>query len=239
MYVPYAFVLFFLGIYTVGDCFLSIATLEYWIYHRGAWFVSTIICLYLIFPFLYQLLNGRRRFLYAVSFVVIIMILIKIPVGEQVNTNILYNFQVAMSRVPCFILGMTVGKESKERYTMSILWFVPTIVLWILIGWKSLTLQYGRSWLIVMPICYVFIGILRRILNFQWLYKMLSWLGSISLESYLTNITVNSLISAIVTSCMVIPFHNATHVQYLIVVVLGLLLANIIHNYSQKINNLL
>lgn len=115
VYVPYAFVLFFLGVYTVCDCFLSMAALEYWFYHRGAWFVSTILCLYLISPFLYQLLNGSHRFLYATFFVVIIMILIKIPIGDQVNTNILYNIQVAMSRVPCFILGMTVGKESKEH----------------------------------------------------------------------------------------------------------------------------
>ena len=62
IFIPYCLIFLFLGIYTIADSLLCITALEYWFYHRGAWFVSLIIFLYIVAPLLYKLLSNDIGF---------------------------------------------------------------------------------------------------------------------------------------------------------------------------------
>ena len=75
IYVPYCIVYMLIGKYSIVDSILCLSTLEYWLFHRGAWFVSLIIVLYLIVPLFYRCIKGAFYWLLPFCLIVIIMVL--------------------------------------------------------------------------------------------------------------------------------------------------------------------
>ena len=47
--------------FSFTDAILSLSTMDFWLYGRGAWFVAAIIPLYLITPFMSKLIKTRRN----------------------------------------------------------------------------------------------------------------------------------------------------------------------------------
>ena len=107
-------------------------------------------------------------------------------------------------------------------------WVLVSIVVIAFIGiWKCL-------WLIVPFALYIFIFMI-KLLEKTWIYKSLSLLGIISLESYLTNISLKSIFATLIPSHFTSSLLFGHYLDYMIVIVAGLFLAKIIHDLSQKI----
>ena len=232
VYVPYCMFFMVLGEYSIGDSFLCLSTLEYWLFHRGAWFVSMIVILYFIAPFLYKVLSGKYKWLFAIGIISTLMILCSYPINDNSSTSILHNTQMAFSRVPSFIVGMTIGRNCKEGKQLStshtLLFCLISIVISLLVGvWRCL-------WLIVPIMLYIFIFLIKLSEN-SWIAKSLYLLGSISLESYLTNLTLKSILGTLIPAYFTCPLFYGRYLEYCIVIVAGLFLANYVHIIAQKI----
>lgn len=121
--LPYCLIFILLGIYSLGDCILCLSTLGYWLFHRGAWFVSIILILYLVAPFLFRILSGSYKWHIAIGIIIALMILCHIPISDHSSTSILHNTQFAFGRVPSFILGITIGSRCKGNMQLfCLLW---------------------------------------------------------------------------------------------------------------------
>lgn len=75
VFIPSCLVFMLLGEYSVCDSIFCLSTLEYWLFHRGAWFVSLIVLLYLVAPFLYRALIGKHKWIIALGIIIALMIL--------------------------------------------------------------------------------------------------------------------------------------------------------------------
>lgn len=237
VYIPYCLILLSLGEYSFSDCLLCFATLEFWLFHRGAWFVSLILLLYLFSPLLFRLLDSRYKWISVIVIVSIIIVLCNIPVQEGSN-SVLSNLQFAFSRMPCFVLGMAVGKNCKENKTIS-LWWLFIVAALALVERKILGMTSAMAWATTPFITYLLIIVIKLTQRFVALNKAYLFLGKISLESYLTNITIKTLLLILIPTYFNSPIFNGRYLQYAIVIVFGLLAAygvNRLYNFIQ--NNL-
>lgn len=231
-YVPYCLLFILIGRYSIGDSLLCLSTLEYWLFHRGAWFVSMILILYLVAPFLYKAFSNKYKWLIAIGIIIALVILCNIPIKDNSSNSILHNIQWAFNRVPNFILGITTGnscKDGKQITTLQVLLFtLVSIVTSASIGvWKC-------TWLIVPVVMYYF-TLLIKLSGKTWIDKSFKFLGKISLESYLTNITLKSILGVLIPAYFTSSAFYGHYLDYTLVIVVGLLLAKIIHDISQKI----
>lgn len=230
-YLPYCLIFILLGKYSIEDSLLCLGTFEYWLFHRGAWFVSMILVLYLISPFLYRVLSGKYKWLIAIAIIVALLIACNIPINDHSSNSLLHNIQWAFNRVPNFILGIAIGcscKNSKKITASQVLLFsFVSIVISVSIGvWKC-------TWLIIPIMLYLFTFLI-KLSEKTWIDKCLKFLGKISLESYLTNITLKSILGTLIPAYFTSLVFYGHYFDYSIVVVVGLLLAKIIHDISQK-----
>ena len=79
-------------------------------------------------------------------------------------------------------------------------------------------------------VLYIFIPLL-KMLDKSGIDKSLNFLGKISLESYLTNITLKSILGVLIPAYI----SMSQYLEYAIIVVVGLLLAYYVHNVAKKI----
>lgn len=232
IYTPYCLIFILLSLYSIGDSILCLSTLEFWLFHRGAWFISLIIILYLFVPFLYKGFSTQYKWLTAVGIITILVILRNIYIVNPSSTNILYNIQFVLNRIPNFIIGLAFGSYCKEGKLIApqyiLLLFCLCMITSKFIGlWKC-------PWIFVPILLYIFI-LLIKLLENSWIDKCIKFLGQISLESYLTNITLKSILAALIPTYISSPIFYGKYLEYSVIIVAGLLLAYYVNKIAQKI----
>ena len=127
LFAPYLlimipFIIFYLvmGEYNVKDALLSLTTFDYWVYHKGAWFVALLVPLCLISPLLYKLLTSRYKYLNLITMIVAIVVLCNLSTEHCAYHDILRNIQFAFQRVPSFLIGMAIATLCKSQKTIGL-----------------------------------------------------------------------------------------------------------------------
>lgn len=235
IFVPFNICLLCLGQYEILDSLSSILTLEYWLHHRGAWFVSLLVPLYLSCPLLNKLLSGDKKWFMVVATIVLLTILSALPLSAS-KDNVLYNIQFAMSRVPSFIIGMSMGQWCKEGKSISLYWPIALFVLYIV--FRILFRSFNVAYLTVPIITYLLISICRLCEKYR-VYAFLTFMGTISLESYLTNITLNKLFQAVIPSYISSPIFYGRYLEYSLVIIIGIILSYYANKLSKKLTVLI
>lgn len=219
IYIPYCIAMMLLGEYTFNDTLLCLSAIEFWFNHRGAWFVSLILVLYLISPLLYVLMTNRKKYIYVLLIVSLIVFLSNISLENQSNSYIIYNMQGAFSRAPSFIIGMAIGQFCIDKTQLSISWLVILATIGAVLRIYSFT--NCTNWTVVPIIIYCLLNV-RHIIRFD---KILIFFGKISLESYLFNITINMLFCVLIPDYFSSPLFYGRWLEYFIVITLGTVLA--------------
>lgn len=234
VYLPYCMLFFLIGKYGIGDCLLCLSAVEYWFFHRGAWFVSLILILYLLSPLLYRMFIGKMRWVLSIIIILILACLSNIHMVSASNTNVIHNIQNAFSRVPCFILGMVVAQNCMDNIKISPVWLLVLAALGFLLR-KIAGLDSGMEWTLVPIIIYIVLIIMNALNKVGLIDGILRFLGKISLESYLTNITINSALVAFIPTYISSPLFYGRWIEYTIVIVIGLMAAYGVHQLNHFI----
>lgn len=234
VFVPFCIIYLILGIYSVGECILSVSALEFWFYHRGAWFISLITPLYLISPLLFRFFQGKGKWLWATIIAVVLTLLCSISIDNQSNTSVWNNIQDAFGRAPSFIIGMAIAKECRDYLRISLLYPICLFVLYFPL--HGLFPSAPLTWLFVPSILILLVWTLQLLVNIKWVERCLSFMGSISLESYLVNISFNALLNTVISYYCLSSSSllYGKYLQYSIVIVVGTLLAFLVNKYSKK-----
>ena len=220
---PISLYAFYRGDITLWQLFLCLTTVGNWIGSLYvAWFVAALIPLYLITPFIVNKILGSRRqhlvfvFLFLVTFLIQVLLC---RYGSQDSVYVCKLFQFVYS-VPSFLLGVYCAPLVKRGATLTVgqivLVLVAVVALWCMLYWLTATKQY---WMFMI----LFAGGLCVILQNVLISKTLSFVGVISLESYLLNTNLPGLLSL------------RGNWGYLMVVVLCILLGWLLHCISNYI----
>lgn len=234
VYIPYCIFMMSLGEYSIRDSLLCVTTLEYWVSHRGAWFVSLILVLYLLSPPLCRLMNSKGKWIYVVVILIVIMAICNFPSVDAFNRGITNNVVSALDRVPSFVLGMAVGSACKQEKHLSVLWILLPIVIYVICV-KGFFISKGLVFMLIPLMAYLLLLFLNLMKNVKWCINLFNYLGKISLESYLTNITINSLLRTLIPAYMSSWLFIGRWVEYFIVIVVGLIIADYVNKESSAL----
>lgn len=214
----------------LGYIIRFISTIQFWINHNGAWFIAALIPLYLMSPAFYCLLC---RYGDKAAVVMILLFYAILLVPEDLYTffggEIFDNVKFVLIRATCFLLGMWMGRYIEQNKRLS-LWLLVTLVfvgiLAVLIT-EHLVYCY---FFFCLPLLYVMCLFIKTSLVVR---KIGSFLGRISLESYLFNGSVPVFVILIFEHYHIPDYCNI--LAYVIAVIIGTLLSVVFNRMYRNI----
>ena len=149
------------------------------------------------------------------------------------NPEVLNNIVFAVRRILAFILGLWTASYIKhEKKVAWLLLFGITIVA-ILIA--NLLEHITAAWLVAVPITALFCIILET--NITLLNKLAKLIGTISLKSYLTKITLPCIFLWAIERFNYVRFNIGNYLMYTSSVIFGIIISIAVHNVCTRIYN--
>lgn len=217
--IPLTFIRYALELMNTTDLFYIIKyilTIQFWIDHNGVWYIAMLLPLYLITPLLFKYLQTNT----SIKVVILILFCYSFSLLE-VSNNVLTNIQFVIIRLPSFLLGLWIYRYMLDHKTIDgkFVFLSGIMAVLALLITKHFVYSYTFA---ILPCVYLMNSIIEHS-KFRNLY---SFFGKISLESYLFNISIPSIL------LFFLPMLNHA-IVYLIAVVLGVFLSYV-SNYSVK-----
>ena len=205
------------------DFLCNVSTMNYWLYHKGAWFVAILLPLYLIMPILYKILVvGRFRILFLVVFVAISSSssLVEISNDNEIIANIIW----AVHRLPCFFIGIYITPYIIQKREVSLI-NILILACALMICLRCIDISIGYLWPAIFIIITVFCMIIERSSKFNYLFGIL---GVISLESYIMNICLGDLFPQFQS------WNYNGYTRYALIAIIGIAIAYSINKFISK-----
>lgn len=184
--------------------FMDYSLLSFWLDgNKNLWFVTFIIVMYIIFPFLFIVsekpISNRKNVLIwlCLGYVFVLYIILKLfPIFFE-------NTEIALMRVPVFILGIYCGKKCYEKEKISkvdVTFILLGVVLKVLSVFDKIGSipMYGRLTNIIYSFFVMFIVIaFLQFMSNKKLNNCLRTAGKYSYELYLTSVTTRTIMNEI------------------------------------------
>lgn len=190
---------------------------------RTIWFAGFILVMYVLFPFFYKVMfRGGRPCRRAVLLIGASFLL---PAAVYMVSQELYNnIEIALTRAPCFLLGMAGGYYIKEGRKIS-LWkaavFIAAGVLCgaagVLIeapGFVERYLNTVYSWALLI----IATGFIHLICKWNIINRFLSMMGGYTLEIYMLHVVMRNLMKSF-------GFESYRFLQYMIMAAIAVALS--------------
>ncbi len=235
--VPYYIIICILQKESIIDFFMHLSTYTYWTKHTGAWYIAMLIPLYLIAPLIGFLIE-RFKYRWIITILLLFCLMCfgpdSLDVRTYTRTSLIDNIYFIAIRIPSFIIGYWLGLHVMKGRTFP-LWLIAIIMIFLVITLKLFRFGNIYSWLI-MPIAAILVTLFSicifNLRKLTFVQKACEFMGKISLESYLVNIFILSLLSKLPSFTVKNNF-----IFYVCIVLLGTLLAYAAHIISNKILN--
>lgn len=212
-------------------------TIPFWTQHVGAWYVALLIPLYIITPFIHSLLNKKHKIIATIIIIGTITLFCNIDINNICNETT-GNIQWAFSRIPSFIIGMLIAPLIKREYKVSIktilLFTFLSVLLYISVH-HFISDDIFMWWCLTLPIT-IFLSILTNIIQkkLSSIYKFISWMGIVSLESYLANIYLCKLFKEFYYDLEPKYLFNGHYIEYLFIIFFGIFISYAINKISKR-----
>ena len=179
---------FFVGWYISGEIeavgvLTRLSTLEFWLngYNTGRWYESVTVFLYLWFPLIYKCLQKRGGVI-----MMLMMIILVITALYYCSPDYYKKTSIGIVKIPFFILGAWVGKQSLEEGKMNVLYIGIIIIALILLYLHPicpwLNVREGVLRLVGLFFSCVLLFYTEKIVVF---HRVLQWIGQYTLELYI------------------------------------------------------
>ena len=232
--IPFYTFKVFVGDSGISDALYDLSTISYWTHHRSAWFIALLMPLYAVTPLLPRIID-KCKYRWIPT-----LLLCSACVGISIwlldtGGEIAGNVAAALQRVPGFLVGYWMGKFIYEKTTIN--WgiaFLTPVLLFLSLYF--LPVKIYCFWLLMFPLMQCLV------LLYEHNYKGLKWftsvslfMGTITLESYLTNGYSSSIFKHFDWNVGGVDINYGNYVFYACVLVFGLLWAIAAHAISKKI----
>lgn len=173
----------------IGGILFNLSGFGY-LFDKGAlWFVTCILLLYLITPLIHKLLTMKNKYLYVIFLCFISLLLGYIHFSDNL---IVCKLQFMFCRFPSYFIGYVLAKEINNKYKVAFwkLLLVPFLgyILFFMLN-RLFDTHFSLFWLQGIFLISVVTFLLKNTIVSKSL-SLLRGLGSISLESYATNIMI-------------------------------------------------
>lgn len=215
----------------VKQYLLDLSCISFWTQHRGAWYIAWLLPICFVYPFIWRRENSSRRNYFASAAIILVSTLLAY-LGK--SNSLLHGFRSVYSVTISFFLGniyTTHVLSNNRTLGFLLLGFIPTP--FYALGFIRNNVFYVWTFaLFGIGLCAFFalvLPLINRISGAKW---VLEKMGTISLESYLTNIYL------ITWARMLFREGIETElgpVIYIGIVFVGLLLAGMIHSGINRI----
>lgn len=221
------------------DSLYVFSTLKFWTFHKGAWYVALLMPLYILTPPLYRLLQACRQYRLIGGFVLMLFIIIacSMDFSQLKEESVMCNLRWAFQRTASFVIGLSIAPYVKQGKCVN-LWFILGIcALSYFFVHKFVSDYVFMGWCQVPFFVVAFIYFFQRISNNGAVFKFLSWMGIVSLESYLANIYLCGAVSDFTKR----TGWNDTggYMGYLLVIVLGVFVSWGINELAKRVNKMI
>lgn len=234
-YAVWGFLFWFvLDIFIKGEDLLSFlydySSLSFWLDgDRTLWYVPFIVLLYLAFPVLYRLFGGKYPL---IKLCALVIICICVAAALKVLApNVYENTEIAVNRVPIFLLGTYYGRRiyENDRFRLTdallVLGGVSVHIFGILqrsgiIPFDFSISRYEFS-LFAFPLILFCAWIMSKV-KMTIIKRFLCKAGALSLELYMTHVSLDSLLRF----CH-IPTYKAE--IYIIIIIFSIIFSILLH----------
>lgn len=220
----YCMIRMYFSNFSFMDTILSLSTIDYWLYHRGAWFVAAIIPLYFITPFLSKFIETKKNKFFSV--IVIVSLLIILSKVDFFRNEICENIQFVLGRVPMFVMGYYMARHIKNGETLKALHVIIISLISV-----SLFFFFNIYTALTIPILFVLAYLIQYLHRLSLIDKIMIFMGKISLESYLTNIYLPNIFRLFDFG----DYAYGIYLRYTLVVLIGIPLAYLINRVSTRL----
>lgn len=173
----------------------DLSSFSYWFKTENSpsWYISLILFLYLLYPPLNKLMFGKKGGNVRPIAVTVILSLIFIAVAYYLSRNekaVWDCIERAFTRVPCFLVGCCCGKfiyEKKKFGIFSFLFLFSCLLSRYALEWITFRFRYFLTIIPIMLVISTALLFLIRIMNLKSVSSILCFLGSMTLELYLTH----------------------------------------------------
>ena len=216
----------------LGDITLN---LDFWRYDELTfWYIPAIMAFYVIAPFYMELIRRHPVYRWLPVLAVMWCVIVQwvTPIHQAVG-----HLEIFWSRVPIFLIGVNIGEQVREKQKIdgSAFWLV--LLLFVAAFTASLYLEQVRHGkfplfaerMIYIPMTVCGILLLNLLLRHAsgWLLHALSFVGTISLETYL--IHVHFVMKPIA------QYHLGYWPTFLLTLIISLPLAWCLHKLTQPV----
>ncbi len=232
--IPFYIFKVIIGDSGIPDALYDLSTISYWTHHRSAWFLALLLPLYAVTPLFSKIIDGVRcRWIPAIilSFLFIVLSVIL----KDNHGDIAKNFSFALSRIPCFVTGYWLGKMVQNGDTLNtwIAFFTPVLLFLLL---YLCPFPIYCFWLLMFPLMQLLVWFFEHNhLTMRWFASACFFMGTITLESYLTNVYLSSVFRHVDWVLGGVDINIGNYVHYACVLVSGLIWAMVAHKCSEKI----
>ncbi len=186
----------------IDDFLYDFSFLSFWIEGtRVLWYIGFIIIMYLIFPLIFRFLNSERH-----NFIrLLVLLAICVCANETLNLfapEVYDNIEIATGRIPIFLIGTYMGGRIYRHQP-----FRPADVILLIAGLAARLFEilakcdvvsvdfdlkrYGSA-LFSISLIFICAWIFSKI-KWKPIHKFLVSVGAVSLELYLTHVTIANL----------------------------------------------
>lgn len=213
-----------------------VSTVSFWTEHQGQWFVDALIPIYAFAPILYRILQRTSNH-WSVALVACLLcfVISAIPNDDPEPLKTVWgNIQYVVCRIPGFILGMWLAPYIMNGKSLKypLLCVGISAALYVI----SKLVHIEGACFMIAPLLMLFMFIVRfggKVIN-----RITAFMGAISLESYLLNVTLPFfIVRRLNWTIGEVNFGYGNYLPYLSVVVLGTILAYLVNKLSNKIIN--
>lgn len=173
---------------------------------RCVWFIGFILLMYLIYPILFKCFDGNKR---QRDCCLVLLLLINIGLAEGlriISPTTYSHIEIAIWRIPIFILGAYMAKKIYRHESFDV-FDKLLVVAGLIIKFAAILLQYidtpipnifkGRLGTCVFSISLIVItSFLLSKIKFNFLNILLKKVGALSLELYITHVTIRNLMNS-------------------------------------------
>lgn len=187
----------------ISSVSLDVSTLSFWFAsdfaNLATWYISFIVILYAIYPFLYRIYKYNRWYILIILFFVIIFQILfmsdisffsqlKLPFTRIKISSIFKGWEIVISRIPIFLLGIFFSDYVKCNKQIDKKRLIIQFVLFSIAFFLSFKciFPYERYMYGIMTIAFVILsGFILSKLKIKWIHRLLNVFGVNSLEVYL------------------------------------------------------
>jgi len=210
--------------------FLNVTTINYWIIgdKYPLWFISFILLIYLLFPILYW---SNIKYVVINKILILFFIIIEI-VLYKINSPIYLHYEIALSRIPIFLLGLSISEKNFSINTRKILLIIwgggISLIFAYMVSLPQMFIRYLLTW---FGIAVVLIYIIVREKSYLYLLANIhKYIGKYSLELYINHVLLIQIIKA-----YKLWKYLPNTIWYIFIPVLSLFISIIIANISKQL----